>query len=532
MFVSTSGGARPDRPAIAKTVHGQLQSATERGVCVFRGVPYGGSVSGPNRRFKTAPPPPSWTGVRDATRYGAPAIQPPGFPGEPAPAEDCLFLNVWTPSLDRRRRPVMFYSHGGGFTIGSGSRPWQNGANLARQHDVVVVESNHRLGALGYLYLGELLGPEYQGNQGLLDLVAALKWVNENITAFGGDPNNVMIFGESGGGGKTACLYTMPSAAPYFSKASLESPVGPGNRSPAEATEVAREAMRDLGLSDPRKLLEISASELLKFQMGGAKSAAPGTRKDGRNANQRDQMFWPFIDGRILPESPFRNGAPSVARHKPLIVGGCKDESVFFSMGDAAAFSMNEESLRDRVAAVVGDRAQDWINAFRKSRPDASPSQLYFAITTATPWRAHAVHIAEERARQGGAPVYSYILQYQSPANVPGTNYASGSPHASDINTKFDNVGPQPGDPPGPPPPGPFGDASPGKRQTAANMSAMWAAFARNGNPSIPGQPRWKPYTLAKRETMLIDAQCTLVPDPEGAERRFWQSQPDPERVV
>jgi para-nitrobenzyl esterase len=518
-----------DSAPLAKTAHGTLRGARERGACVFRGVPYAGSVSGPERRFKAPPPPPSWTGVREATVYGAPSIQAGGFPGAPSPAEDCLFLNIWTPAADGGKRPVMFYSHGGGFTVGSGNSPLQNGANLARLYDVVVVESNHRLGALGYLYLGGLLGPEYTGNQGLLDLVAALAWVNENIAGFGGDPHNVMIFGESGGGGKTTCLYGMPLADPYFHKASIESPIGPGDRTPDQATAIARDAMRALGLTDPRKLLEVSAAQLLRFQTGEADAAVPGARAGGRQSNNRDQLFWPIIDGTILPEKPFGKAAPAISAAKPLIVGGCKDEAVFFNMGDASAFSMSESDLHQRLSVMLGDRTDAWITAFRRSRPNASPSQLYMAISTATPWRAHAVHIAEEKARQAEAPVYSYILSYQSANTVPGTDYPVGSPHASDINTKFDNVAPLPPGAPGGG--GMFGDASPAKQRTAANMSAAWAAFARTGQPAIVGQPEWKSYTLARRETMLLDAECRLVSDPEGAERRFWQSEPDPERV-
>ncbi|WP_253718051.1 carboxylesterase/lipase family protein [Sphingomonas sp. AP4-R1] len=510
--------------AVAATVQGQLRGTREKGVCVFRGVPYGGSVSSPERRFKAPPPPVAWTGIRDATIYGPPSIQAGGFPGAPAASEDCLFLNVWTPATDGAKRPVMFYSHGGGFTVGSGNSPMQNGANLARLYDVVVVESNHRLGAFGYLYLGELLGPEYQGNQGLLDLVAALSWVNQNIAGFGGDPDNVMIFGESGGGGKTASLYTMPAAAPFFHKASIESPVGPGDRSPDQATEVARAAMRALGLSDPRTLLEVPAEQLLRFQTGNADATVPGARAGGAQRNNRDQMFWPIVDGIVLPESPFKMHAPTVSAAKPLIVGGCKDEAVFFNLGDKSAFSMTEEDLRQRLAITLGDRGDAWIRTFKASRPKASPSQLYMAISTATPWRAYAVRIAEQKAEQARAPVFSYILDYQSPAKVPGTDYLVGSPHASDINTKFNNVLPPPGVSL---PPGPFSDASAAKQKTAANMSAMWAAFARTGCPSIKGQPEWKPYTTARRETMLIDADCTLASDPERHERIFWEGEKD-----
>lgn len=187
----------------------------------FKGIAYAGPVSGVGR-FK----PVSWSGVRDAARLGPPSIRPPNATSgffEPACEEDCLALNVWTPTRDGKPRPVMFYNHGGGYTTGSGGARGQDGANLAVHNDVVVVETNHRLGLMGYPYLGEILGPEYQANQGMLDILAGLKWVKANIAAFGGDPDNVMIWGESGGAGKTSFLYGMPMADAYFNKALIES---------------------------------------------------------------------------------------------------------------------------------------------------------------------------------------------------------------------------------------------------------------------------------------------------------------------
>src|SRR6478736_1668826 len=216
----------PEEFVEAQTVYGKIKGQRIDGANIFKGVPYGGRISG-DRRFRRPAPLESWTGTRDALQLGAPAIQPPRR-GEPDPSEDCLFLNVWTPANDNKKRPVMFYSHGGGYVGGSGGAGGQDGANLARNFDVVVVQTNHRLGLFGFLYLDELGGKDYEGsgNMGVLDITEGLKWVNKNIAAFGGDPNNVMIFGESGGGGKTSTLYALPEAAPYFNKASIES--GPG----------------------------------------------------------------------------------------------------------------------------------------------------------------------------------------------------------------------------------------------------------------------------------------------------------------
>src|SRR5215469_6051913 len=266
---------------IATTANGQLRGLRDRGVSSFLGVPYGGSLSGA-ARFKAPPPPPSWTGIRDAIHLGPPSVQPPhqtyGI-DEPLPAEDCLVLNVWTPATDSARRPVMFYMHGGGFTTGSGGSVAQDGANLAREYDVVVVESNHRLGMLGYLYLGQLLGPEYEANAGLLDLVAALAWVNTNIASFGGDPHNVTILGDSGGGAKPSDLYALPSAAPYFHKASIESALALDDNTPDRATEQAKKVLARLGIasSDAQRILDVPVERLLEVQVGDAPNLGPGT---------------------------------------------------------------------------------------------------------------------------------------------------------------------------------------------------------------------------------------------------------------
>lgn len=512
-------GAQPDAP-IATCAQGKLRGVNENGVLVFKGVPYGGKASGPEHRFRAPPPPAGWTGIRNATQLGPVSPQPPGGyrgPGE-MPSEDCLVLNVWTPALDGAKRPVMVYQHGGGFLVGSNGAPWQDGGPLAREHDVVVVSSNHRLGVMGYLYLGELLGPEFQGNQGLQDLVAALAWVGINIAEFGGDPDNVMIFGESGGGGKTSSLYAMPSAAQWFHKASIESPIGPGRATADDATKVAREVMKRVGASKPEDLLTVSVEALIKAQAGNGPNPGPGTvLKDLPPDYQPPISFWPFIDGKILPEEPFEAGAPAISAQKPLIVGGCKDESVFFYRMDPTVFDLDEAGLKTRLTPILGDRTQAWIDTFRKSRPDDSPSQLFIAITTAKPWRALTTMIAEAKAEQGAAPVYDYILDYRSPVDVPGTHFAEGSPHASDIAMKFDTA-PM------------FGPKAPDRLKTARNMSEMWATFARTGKPGAKGQPEWKPYNLETRETMVIDAQCRLESDPEKIEREFFEQEPDAER--
>lgn len=301
---------------ISNTNFGQIKGYRDNGVNIFKGVPYAGKVSG-ERRFRRPAPLKAWEGVKETLTLGAPAIQNPRR-NEPAPSEDCLFLNVWTPANDGKKRPVMFYSHGGGFVIGSGGSQGQDGANLARNFDVVVVETNHRLGLLGFLYLEELGGADYEGsgNNGMLDIVDGLKWVNKNIANFGGDPNNVMIWGESGGGAKTSCLYAMPAAAPYFNKASIES--GPGVRmTPKEvAAETTLMLLKELNIDpkDWKKILDVPAADLLAMQ-AKLPMVPPFVEKNKNQGFMRRNYggFGPVVDGKALPNNPFDPTAPNIS---------------------------------------------------------------------------------------------------------------------------------------------------------------------------------------------------------------------------
>ncbi len=309
---------------LLRSTYGKLRGIRTEGVNIFKGIPYAGSISG-ERRFRSPAPLKPWAGVRDALRLGAPAIQPPNQTygiNEPLPAEDCLFLNVWTPANDNKKRPVMFYNHGGGFSTGSGGSVGQDGSNLARNFDVVVVETNHRLGIMGYLYLDEIAGPDYagSGNMGMLDIVAGLEWVSKNIESFGGDPSNVMIFGESGGGAKTSCLYAMPSAAPFFNKASIES--GPGVRmTPREtAAQTTSMVLKELGIepNDWRKLLTVPVADLLALQMK-LPSIAPRVTNTNKKKGIMESSpggFSPVVDGVALPGHPFDPVAPAISKRQ------------------------------------------------------------------------------------------------------------------------------------------------------------------------------------------------------------------------
>ncbi len=516
------------------TAYGRLRGLSKNGLTTFKGVPYAGSVSGPNR-FKAAPRLQPWTGVRDALKFGTPAVQQPERASfgksEPMPGEDCLFLNVWTPAADNRKRPVMFYSHGGGFTIGSGAAPYQDGGNLARTWDVVVVATNHRLGLLGFLFLADLGGEEYatSGNQGLLDISDGLKWVRENIEVFGGDPQNVMIFGESGGGAKTSCLYAMPAAEPYFNKASIES--GPGIRMMPRnaAAETTLMVLKQLGIEKNqwRKLLEIPADKLLAVQLELAKNPGRGplTMSGGRKGiggGGRPGGFGPMVDGTVLPHDPFYPEAPAISKNKPLIVGYNRDETAFFFMQSHATdvFNLTDAGLKERLQKEFADRADLVLETYKQSRPSASPADLYIAISTARMIGLGSITIAERKYAQHGAPVYAYIFMHGSDLIVPGTHHKLGAAHALEIPYKFNNIAK--------PRESPMrmdimSDTRASSIKTALNMSEMWSTFARTGHPGAKDQPFWPPYDAEKRATMEIDAQCKVVNDPFSLERELWE---------
>ncbi len=510
-----------------ETAKGKIRGIRTEGVNIFKGIPYAGKVSG-ERRFKRPGEVMPWSGVKDTLSLGAPAIQPPRN-GEPDPAEDCLFLNVWTPANDNKKRAVMFYSHGGGFVGGSGGASYQDGANLARNFDVVVVQTNHRLGLLGFLYLDELGGNEYSGsgNMGILDITEGLKWVHKNISQFGGDPDNVMIFGESGGGAKTSCLYALPEADPYFTKASIES--GPGVRmlDRETAQETTLQVLRELDISPSnwRKILEVPAKELLAIQ-GKLPFVAPFQEKNKNKSLMQKTAggFGPVVDGTVLPSHPFDPVAPKISKDKPLMVGWNEDEYTFFAWErkDTEFAKLTFETLPERLEPQYGEDTKKIIETYRKSRPNASAPDIFIAISSITMMGLGSVEIAEKKAAQQGAPVYLYNFGYKSETKIPGTDYAMGTPHAMDITFKFNNeVPPKNGEPDK----GSFfGGKRPDRFKASHNFAELWTNFAKTGKPSAEGVPKWPAYTLDERTTMRIDTQCEIIHDRFAQELALWRS--------
>jgi para-nitrobenzyl esterase len=410
----------------------------------------------------------------------------------------------------------MVYSHGGGFATGSGSSVYQDGARLSREQDVVVVESNHRLGLLGYLYLDHIAGEDYagSGSNGMCDIVGALRWVHENIEGFGGDPENVMIFGESGGGCKTSCLYAMPSAAPYFGKASIESALGIRMTTVDIATETTDRVLYEPGLpkSQWQRLIDVPAADLLALQLKLARQVDrdPMIGDTQGLGAARAGGFASVIDGTILPNHPFDPVAPAISRNKPLIWGYNHEEHAFNGMigHDVAMFNLDEAGLERRLGVEMPSDYRDAIRTYRESRPDASSADIYIAIRSARFSATGAIAMAERKAMQHAAPVFAYVFNDQLERAIEGTMHPLGAMHILDIAFEFNNVS---------------DTARPERIAAGSNISALWANFARNGVPSAPSLTAWIPYDIETRSTMIIDARCHIERDPTRLEQSRQQ---------
>lgn len=494
-------GPRDDAAPLARVRSGRVRGQREQGVNVFRGIPYGADTA--PRRFQPALPEVAWRGVRDALDYGNAAPQT----GKEGPgSEDCLYLNVWTPALrDGGKRPIVFYIHGGAYNNGSGSDPLYDGSALCRRGDVVVVTVNHRLNVFGYLYLAQLGDARFadSGNVGQLDLVQALHWVRQHAAEFGGDADNITVVGQSGGGAKIATLMAMPAARGLFQRAWTMSGQQVTAAGPRAATQRAQIAMQAVGAADADALRTMPMEALL---------AATRARDPSRVENS-SLYVGPVLDGRSLPMHPFWPEAPAQSAGIPMVIGNTHDETRAFLGNDPANFALTWETLPaklekeqyvDLLPSVV-------IAEYRRLYPHYTPSEVFFAATTAgRSWRG-AVEELEARARQG-APTWAYQLDWGSP--LDGGKF--GAFHTLDIPLVFDTT-----DRPG----SRTGDSDEATR-VAATMSEALIAFARHGDPNHAALPRWQSYSLARRETMLFDATPRQADDPRGGERRLYQQAP------
>ncbi|HZD53528.1 MAG TPA: carboxylesterase/lipase family protein [Woeseiaceae bacterium] len=486
--------------SVARTTFGDVRGFVEQGINVFRGIRYGTDTR--DRRFMPPLSPERREGVSDAFEYG-PAAPQDGT--DERISEDCLFLNVWTPGVDNARRPVMFYIHGGAYSHGSGSSPLYDGKALASAGDVVVVTVNHRLNAFGYLYLRRFEDGRFpdSGNCGQLDLVLALEWVRDNIAAFGGDPERVLAFGQSGGGAKIATMMAMPAAAGLFQRAASMSGQQVTVSGPANATARARVYLDAIGVSPER--IETLRTLPLDRLLAGLDAADPVLPYGS-------VYFGPVLDMRSLERHPFYPDAAPQSANIPMIIGNTHDETRAFLRGP----KYQDLEWRDLPALLIPNmrvdiRPEYVVARYREWYPDYSPTQVFFAATTAArSWRA-AIIEAEERAKQAGAGTFVYQLDWPSPLEP-----AMGAPHTFDIPLVFGTLAA----------PGSITGTGKDARAMSSILQKAFVAFVHSGSPDHDGIPPWRPYTLARRETLIVDLPPRMENDPRGAERRLFARVP------
>ena len=494
---------------LAETSLGGLRGAEDEGVVVFRGVPFAKAPVG-ELRWRQPEPLDPWSGVRDASEFGASAIQRP-LPGDLGDligiplqeiSEDCLYLNIWTPALDDAKRPVMVWIHGGGNTVGSGTQPRIDGRRLAVSGDVVVVTINYRLGAFGFLH-APVLGA--YGNEGLLDQAAALFWVRREIAAFGGDPQNVTVFGQSAGGFDIAHLMAMPSAAGAFDKAvpmsgSLIRTIGKD-----EARETTEKFLiRFRAVDDPERLRDVPAEEILEYQLELTGGGLGGVR------------FGPTADGYALGlDAEARIGAGIQTRGMPLLIGHTRDEFAIFTETNEAFAEFGEDDLYGAAALQFGMRTAEGLDCYRTARTErgepTDPRSLYTALMTDAMFRIPAVATAEAQARHT-PDVWFYRFDHPSPAY----DGRLGACHSLDIpfiwgTYEAENMRRFCGD-----------DAR--LAELSGMMMATWLSFAKSGDPNNEALPEWPRYDAESRAVMLLGLSPRVERDPGAAERRFWQS--------
>jgi para-nitrobenzyl esterase len=493
--------------AIADTSTGKVRGLVGDGLSVFKGIPYGAATSGTNR-FRPPVKPSPWTGTRDALAYGPTAPQTTDTSGTTAAgsliqqSEDCLVLNVFTPGLnDGRKRPVMVWLHGGGFSSGSGSGRILDGTSLAHTHDVVVVTLNHRLNVFGFTHLGDAMGSEFAASSsvGLLDIVTALEWVRDNITGFGGDPNLVTIFGQSGGGRKVATLMSMPSAKGLFHRAIIESGAVLRLTTHEDAVKQADLLLAELGLKSGqlRELQNVSMERLLAADAAVQKKIT--LHEPGMTANT------PMVDGKVIPAHPWDPRGPVLSAKIPLLIGYAHTEETLYDRPTPEKLALDEAGLRERASKRLGEDPTRVIAAFREANPHASPWDLWILIATDHPRGTYSRELAKRKADQRDAPVFAYRYDWETPE---GGGHMR-SPHTIEIQFVFNNIKIA----------GPLISKMPEAYALADKTSSAWVAFARTGNPNTPKLPKWPAYSAASRDTMLFNDECRVEQDPARGPR-------------
>ena len=482
---------------------------TSNKVVSFKGIPYATPPVG-DLRFMPPQDPKPWDGTLKALEYSKVEPQPlddlTGAAGY-TQSEDCLYLNVWTPKLDGAKRPVMVWIHGGGYSYGTANDPMYDAANLSKRGDVTVVTINYRLGPFGFMYLADVAGQQYaqSGNVGLLDQAAALKWVKNNISAFGGDPSNVTIFGESAGAGSVCSLLSMPAAKGLFRRAIAESGAASMLTSPAKATEMTQKFMQLAGVTEVAGLKSLTSKEIVQTE-SELLSQSPGTITN----------FEPVIDGNVIPESSLQAIAKGSASGVDLLIGTNLDEFRLLAALTVPAMA----TLPLNVVAGASPQIQQSIATtgmtpdaiaalYKQSFPSYTDGDITMEVMTDSMFRIPAIRVAEaQSAKQPNT--FMYLFTWPSP-NKPDL----GSCHAIELPFVFGNLkGTRTAAIDGNNPP----------KKLADILMDSWIAFARNGNPNSANVPKWNPYNTQTRATMILNETPKAEDDPYGAERQVWNA--------
>lgn len=493
----------------ADTQYGKIQGITNSGIREFKGVPYGASTGGKNR-YMPPQKPASWTGVKECLAYGQispQTISPPtsdygqliqwdlhyGY----GMGEDVLTLNIWTPAIkDGAKRAVLVSFHGGGFATGSGNGPQYDGTQLAKLGDVVVVTVNHRLASFGYLHLADLgAPPEFSkaGVVGMMDLVASLEWVRDNIENFGGDPSKVMIFGQSGGGAKTSTMLAIPSAKGLFHAAGIQSGSTIRSATRETGTKSAEMLLAKLGISKGN----IAAIQKLPWQqiLEAQTSLGAGT------------PFSPVVDGTILPHHPFDPAAPPESAEVPIIISNTLEDAAL----RLTNWDLTEDGLRTMMNQRFGAKAEPMLAMYRNRYPDKSPYLIQAQIDTDAGSRRSAILQAERKSAQGKAVAYMYLWCFPS----GGFGGKFGAVHGTDVSATFNNYRDGVG-----------GTGSEEERALWSRFATTWVTMAKNANPNNSKIPNWPGYDASARATMIFDKEVRVENDPRSEIRKFWAEMP------